>query len=208
MTRILAPCLAAVAVLGCAAPAGSAPGTSSAAPSPSAPLSTATAPPASPAAASPAPTAAAPAAAGCHPGDPLAGVYHPARLVVERPCITVSGVVDCVRSEADGDLHVRLRLDPAFAAVLTAGNDGQTCSGHPGPHLVVEIIPQHCGLQSQADAGDNCADRGGFTTPAAPPTGGHASITGPLVVDTAAGHGVGGTGWAEIHPAEQVSPTP
>src|SRR6266540_1471646 len=60
----------------------------------------------------------------CRSGDPLAGVYHPARLKVERRCTQASGVVGRVKFESfDGDVHLVLRTD-----------DGES--------LVVEVIPQ------------------------------------------------------------------
>lgn len=148
------------------------------------------------------------AGAGCHAGDPLAGVYHPNRLSVVRPCATVTGTVACVRSEPDGDTHIRLRVDDQYQDLLTAGNSAQRCAreGDSGPHLVVEIVPQHCGGVQQRDAGDNCADGGGFTSPAMPAVGSHVAITGPLVTDLSPGHGEGaGSGWAEIHPAEVIA---
>ena len=156
-------------------------------------------------AAAPAPATSSSQAAACHPGDPLAGVYHPQRLQVFEGCRTVHGTVDCIRSEPDGDLHIRLRLDDTDRGMLTPGNDLQRCPGQPGPHLVVEVIPQHCGGVPQQDAEDKCADRGGFTSPPAPAEGEHVAVTGPLVIDQAPQHGQTGSGWAEIHPAETIN---
>jgi hypothetical protein len=144
------------------------------------------------------------AGAGCHPGDPLAGVYRPQRPRVVQACATVRGTVDCIRAEPDGDLHIRLRVDEADRQVLTSSNDLQRCPGQPGPHLVVEVIPQHCGGVPQHDAEDNCADAGAFTTPAPPSVGEHVVVTGPEVIDEAPAHGQAGSGWAEIHPADQI----
>jgi hypothetical protein len=60
----------------------------------------------------------------CRAGDPLAGVYHPARLRVKKRCAQASGVVTRVTFEQfDGDVHARLRTDD-------------------GDELVVEVIPQ------------------------------------------------------------------
>ena len=143
----------------------------------------------------------------CKTGDPLAGVYFPSRLTVKDACTTVKGTVDCVVAESDGDIHIRLRPDPAFQHLLTAANAVQQCSGQPEPHLVVEIIPQTGHLPFP----ENSADRGGFTTPAAPAVGEHVSVTGPLVWDSNVLHDLVHPGhdtknWAEIHPAWNISP--
>ncbi len=139
----------------------------------------------------------------CKFGPPLAGVYVPGRLQVLDRCSTVSGIVDCFRPEPDGDIHLRVRLDPQFARFLTPANSLQTCANHQEPHLVVEIIPQHPqGLAFRA----NNADAGGFVTPSAPAPGDHVVVTGPHVIDTNVLHRVLYQGrpaenWAEIHPA-------
>src|SRR5262249_14529739 len=78
----------------------------------------------------------------CKAGNPLAGVYLPSRLTLKTSCATVSGTVDCLKHEDDGDIHIRLRVDPAFAGLLTPANTFQQCPNQTGPHLVVEIIPQ------------------------------------------------------------------
>jgi hypothetical protein len=97
----------------------------------------------------------------CKPGPPLAGVYLPFRLHVKRGCVTVSGVVDCERHEDDGDIHIGLRVDPAYRGLLTPANAFQQCAGHPGPHLVVELIPQQPHLPFLT----NSAPLGGFRHP-------------------------------------------
>jgi hypothetical protein len=142
----------------------------------------------------------------CKPGDPLAGVYLPSRLSVKNGCTTVTGTVDCVSHEADGDFHVRLRPDPAYVPLLTAANAVQQCSGQPGPHLVVEIIPQSGHLPFP----ENSADRAGFLTPNAPAVGEHVTVTGPLVWDSNILHDLVHPGqdtknWAEIHPAWSIT---
>jgi len=142
----------------------------------------------------------------CKSGDPLAGVYLPSRLTVKNACTTVSGTVDCVKHEPDGDYHVRLRPDPAYRRLLTAANAFQQCTNQQSPHLVVEIIPQDgAGLFS-----DNSATRGGFRTPAASVAGEHVTVTGPLVWDSNLLHDLVYPGknvrdWAEIHPAWNVT---
>jgi hypothetical protein len=139
----------------------------------------------------------------CKFGPPLAGVYLSGRLRLLDRCRTVSGTVDCVKREPDGDLHVRLRLDPQFAGLLTPANSLQTCAQQLGPHLVVEIIPQHpAGVFFRT----NNADAGGFIDPPAPEPGDHIIVTGPYVIDTNSLHrvlyqGRAAENWAEIHPA-------
>jgi hypothetical protein len=139
----------------------------------------------------------------CKWGPPLAGVYLSGRLRQIDRCRTVSGTVDCTKVEPDGDVHVRLRLDPQYAGLLKPANDLQTCSGHPGPHLVVEIIPQHPeGILFRT----NNADAGGFIDPPTPAPGDHIIASGPYVIDTNSLHrilyqGRAAENWAEIHPA-------
>jgi len=143
------------------------------------------------------------AAGQCKWGPPLAGVYFPSRLRLVDRCLTLSGTVDCLKVEPDGDVHVRLRVDPQYAGLLQPSNSLQTCANQPGPHLVVEIIPQHSeGLLFRT----NNADAGGFIDPPVPAPGDHITVTGPHVIDTNILHrvlyqGRAAENWAEIHPA-------
>ena len=147
----------------------------------------------------------------CKSGKPLAGVYLPSRLHVVKRCATVTGIVDCVRREPDGDVHLRLRLARRYRHILTRANSVQVCAGRKGkaghsPHLVVEIIPQHGDLPFPS----NSADRAGFATPRAPRRGERITVTGPYVLDTNALHDLVFPGrsvknWAEIHPAWNVT---
>jgi hypothetical protein len=139
----------------------------------------------------------------CKWGPPLAGVYLSGRLRQLDRCRTVSGTVDCLKLEPDGDYHVRLRLDPPYVGLLRPANRLQICGGHPGPHLVVEIIPQH---PQGALFRTNNADAGGFIDPAIPSAEEHITVTGPYVIDTNSLHeilyqGQPAANWAEIHPA-------
>src|SRR2546421_11584867 len=45
-------------------------------------------------------------------------VYHPDRLVVKKGCITVTGKIIKKIVEKDGDIHIRLKLDPGQDADL------------------------------------------------------------------------------------------
>ena len=62
--------------------------------------------------------------AACTPTDQDQYVYHPYRLAVQAACIRVTGTIAAIRHEADGDLHILLSLDPAFAHLLTGANAG------------------------------------------------------------------------------------
>jgi hypothetical protein len=141
----------------------------------------------------------------CKWGPPLAGVYLSGRLKLVDRCATVAGTVDCLKAEPDGDIHIRLRLDPQYRLLLRPANSLQTCVDQPGPHLVVEIIPQH----PEGLFRTNNADAGGFITPATPKPGDHIMVTGPHVIDTNVLHrvlyqGRAAENWAEIHPAWAV----
>jgi hypothetical protein len=73
----------------------------------------------------------------CRGGSPVAGVYHPSRLRVKSRCRVAVGTVSKVKFEVyDGDVHVDLRLDPAYEGLLSDGN------ARVGGNLVVELIPQ------------------------------------------------------------------
>jgi hypothetical protein len=120
--------------------------------------------------------------------------------------VTVTGTVDYLRHEDDGDIHIGLRADPAYRHLLTPANAFRQCPGHSGPHLVVEIIPQHGHLPFLI----NSAPLDGFQTPAAPAAGEHVTVTDPSVWDTNALHdlvcpGKNVADRAEIHPAWNVT---
>lgn len=116
------------------------------------------------------PWAAAIAPTACR-NQPLAGVYHPARLHVISPCVTVSGTVMAVRHEADTDYHINVQLDRQYAGLINQKNVVQEHGD-----LVVEIIPMD---ESRVPA---------------PRVGEHVTMTGAYVLDSA-------HGWMEVHPA-------
>jgi hypothetical protein len=122
----------------------------------------------------------------CIPTDQGAYVYNPSRLTVAAACMRVTGTIDAVRTEADGDLHILLALDPAYAGMLTPANQGEELGD-----LVVEPV---CVRDvTQADAVTTCAaDPDPLTD--LPVAGLHVWMEGRYVFDT--DHG----GWAELHP--------
>lgn len=119
-------------------------------------------------------------------------VYHPRRLHVVSACATVAGTVEEVRQEADGDVHVLLRLDPAYAGLVNAAN----VADQRGDLVLEEICT---GPVTQPDAVAACR---AFTPPGEPAVsaGDHVTVTGSYVLD--ASHG-----WMEIHPVSHVSVT-
>lgn len=138
-------------------------------------------------------TQAASTATDCRAGDPLANVYHPARLLVVQPCITVSGRVVLVRKEDDGDLHIRLLPDEQYVALLNDRNRTEQSGA-----LVVEPVPADrpgCTPGKPPRPRSGTYDYGICTGAnlAAPIVGQHIAITGPYVLDTA-------HGWMEVHP--------
>ncbi|MHB8585726.1 MAG: hypothetical protein ACYDDF_07810 [Thermoplasmatota archaeon] len=115
-------------------------------------------------------------------------VYNPDRLQVQRTCATVSGTVDRVLSEADGDIHIRLRLDAANATLINSANQQDQYGD-----LVVEVICANAVTQTDAQAA--CS---GFTSHiTVPAEGSHVRVLGAYVLDT-------DHGWEEIHPVTRI----
>ena len=114
-------------------------------------------------------------------------MYHPSRLAVQAACIRVTGTVEAIRHEADGDLHILLALDSAYVHLLRPANQGEELGD-----LVVE--PVCVRSVSQTDAIALCAsDPDPFPGPF-PVVGERIWMEGRYVFDLE--HG----GWAELHP--------
>jgi hypothetical protein len=140
----------------------------------------------------------------CVPTDQDRYVYNPARLQVVTACLQVTGTVAAIRLEADGDLHILIRLDSAFAHLLRPANQGEELGD-----LVVE--PVCVRSVSQADAVATCAADGDPIASLPASVGAHIWLQGRYVFDLQ--HG----GWAELHPLYRwgaygttppVAPTP
>lgn len=117
-------------------------------------------------------------------GEPHAHVYNPDRLQLLAPCVTVTGTVDVIRVEKDGDLHILLRLDAGQDKYLNAKN----VTAEEGD-LVLE--PVCVRPPTQTDAIPACS---GYTNPLPiPAVGVHVAVTGAWVLDL-------DHGWQEIHP--------
>lgn len=112
-------------------------------------------------------------------------VYHPYRLQVISWCRSVTGTVQGVRREPDGDLHILLAVRPSLV------NAANQLDEHGD--LVLEVICQ--GHISQADARQPCQGlRQHLTIPSA---GDRIRVKGSYVLD--ADHG-----WMEIHPVASL----
>ncbi|MFY9614732.1 MAG: hypothetical protein WAT58_04970 [Candidatus Dormiibacterota bacterium] len=129
-----------------------------------------------------------PAASACR--DPHEHVYNPDRLHLVDRCMTISGTVEVIRSEADGDYHILMRLDPAFANLVNNGN----IASERGD-LVLEPV---CEIRvTQRDAISACS--GVNPSVPRPVIGTHYSATGAYVLDTV-------HGWMELHPLWDLHP--
>ena len=117
-------------------------------------------------------------------------VYNPGRLQVLDPCISVTGTVEEVRKEADGDVHILFRLDQQFESLLNEKN----VSRQRGD-LVLEPICQ--GDVRQADATEPCSRYSGPYFE--PQIGQRYLVSGAYVHD--ADHG-----WNELHPVTSMQP--
>jgi hypothetical protein len=117
-------------------------------------------------------------------------VYNPGRLQVLNPCISVTGAVEEIRREPDGDVHIRFRLDQQFASLLNESN----ISRQQGD-LVLEPICQ--GRVRQADAAEPCSQYNGPYFE--PVVGQRYLVWGAYVHD--ADHG-----WNELHPVTSMQP--
>jgi hypothetical protein len=138
-------------------------------------------------------TTSVPPSGQCNSGDPLAHVYHPARLQILASCVTVRGTILSVHQEPDGDLHVRLRVDPDQRDPRGGRFTNTTNDAQQGGALVLEPVCE--GPVTQSDAVSVCV---GYHNPlVVPPVGSHVEVSGPWVLDTP-------HGWLEIHALERV----
>ncbi len=104
--------------------------------------------------------------------------------------MTITGTVEVIRSEADGDYHILFRIDAAFANLV---NNGNIAKQHG--FLVLEPV---CEIRvTQRDALSACA--GVSPSVPRPVVGIHYSATGAYVLDQT-------HGWMELHPLWDLHP--
>ena len=121
-------------------------------------------------------------------------VYHPERLQIIDTCKSVLGTIESKKSEADGDFHIRLKLDPQFSNLINSAN----VNGQRGD-LVVEPICQHT-ITESISAAVACSNF--HQNINIPEVGSHVNVTGSYVLDKE--H----NGWAEIHPVTSITKIP
>jgi hypothetical protein len=49
-------------------------------------------------------------------------VYNPSRLQIVDSCITITGTIDSISAEKDGDLHIRLSVDSQYSHLINQAN--------------------------------------------------------------------------------------
>jgi hypothetical protein len=117
-------------------------------------------------------------------------VYKAYRLEVIEECKTVTGTINLIRKEKDGDLHIQLKLDKGQGYLLNKKNKTRQKGC-----LVLE--PVCIGKVTQQSALGYCDDY--VNKVYIPEVGEHVRVTGSYVLDTEAGHG-----WREIHPVTKI----
>ena len=114
-------------------------------------------------------------------------IYHTERLLLIQSNLTISGTVDKVINEKDGDIHIRLKLDSCSNLL----NEKNITSQHGC--LVIEII---CACKvTQPDAITACKNYS--NTIPIPKLGDHIIVTGDYVLDKQ-------HGWMEEHPVTKL----
>jgi len=113
-------------------------------------------------------------------------VYLPARLKITQDCETVTGVVMQQYSNDDGDIGIRVAVDPPYARLLNNGNRTNL-----NGWLQTEAICQTRFGANALEPQRACGDFKG-TVPV-PQVGARVVVTGTYVLDS-------NHGWMELHP--------
>src|SRR5262249_3174485 len=107
-------------------------------------------------------------------------------------CRTVTGTITDQHTNDDGDIDVRLAVDPPYTSLLNGGNLSSL-----GGHLQTQTVCQ----TSITNASAAKACQGFHGSVPHPPNGTHVQVTGPYVFDTI-------HGWMEIHPISVLTVIP
>jgi hypothetical protein len=120
-------------------------------------------------------------------------VYNPSRLQVVDYCRSVSGVIESIRTERDGDFHIRVKLDPEFSDMINSANIKNQFGNLVVEPICVNPVTQPSAISACQDFHQNIE---------VPPVGSHVEITGSYVLDKEHGS------WAEIHPVTSITTIP
>jgi hypothetical protein len=123
------------------------------------------------------------------PNNIRSHVYNPARLQTVKDCITVSGIVNNVIVEDDGDYHVWFHVDPQYASLPNSANNDY----HQGDLLAEIICATTVNQQDAVLACDNYSNQ-----ILIPGNNRNITVTGPYVLDSV-------HGWMEVHPVYSLS---
>jgi hypothetical protein len=124
-------------------------------------------------------------------GDPRRFSKAQDRLKVIQDCVTVTGSIESAKPEADGDVHIRLKVDLQFQYMLNAKN----MSGQHG-YLVLE--PVCVKAPTQRDTIEEHACDGFTQSFDRSLIHQRVKVTGAYVTDME-------HGWNEIHPVTSIS---
>jgi len=115
-------------------------------------------------------------------------IWDPWRLHVLKQCKVVTGVVDAMGADDDGDEHILLKLDAGQESLVNKHNQEKKKGD-----LVVEVV---CANDIKLKAAKKPCE-GYVNKVQLPSVGEHVKVTGSYVVDV---H----NGWKEIHPVSKI----
>jgi hypothetical protein len=120
-------------------------------------------------------------------------VYNPSRLQIVDNCITITGTIDSIRAEKDGDLHIRLSVDSQYSHLINQANERNQFGDLVLEPICVRQVTQPSAIAACENFRQNID---------IPHVGTHVKVTGSYVLDHE--H----SDWAEIHPITSIEATP
>lgn len=115
-------------------------------------------------------------------------VYDPGRLYITLPCASITGVVDAIETEVDGDGHVLIKLDPQYQNLVDAFNKIFTHGDLLGEVICHDKI-------DEKEALDYCGDY--ISDVKIPVVGSRVKMSGSYILDIS-------HAWMEIHPVSSI----
>jgi hypothetical protein len=116
-------------------------------------------------------------------------VYNPSRLQIVNSCITITGTIDSIRAEKDGDLHIRLSVDSQYSHLINQANKDKQFGDLVLEPICVREVTQASAISACQNFRQNID---------IPHVGTHVKVTGSYVLDHEHSH------WAEIHPITSI----